>query len=235
MSAVDRLHDDWRLLASSPESAEALCALVARGVEVPDGCASLHDLVGFMRARRGTPAAALVSAMLREVDAHPMVPYCLVVALAPGLFAVAARLRWGDGGEWADGDDFLADLLATTYEVVVEWAGSERPYAALDVLGAVRLRTRRRLLRERDSRLSHVELDERLHPADHGESDLERATRALIEHREDARSLDVDAAVAVLYSNAVLSYSIEELAAATGRDRQTLYRRRRLAREGVLA
>ena len=63
---------------------------------------------------------------------------------------VAGKLRWGQGGEWQDGEEFFGELLSTTWLVLQEWAGQDRPYAVLDLLSAIRCRVRRQLFRAKD-------------------------------------------------------------------------------------
>ena len=66
-------------------------------------------------------------------------------ALVPGLIIVARKLQWGKGGDWRDGSEFFGDVLATTWLVLQEWSGQDRPYAVLDLLSAIRCRLRRQL------------------------------------------------------------------------------------------
>ena len=101
------------------------------------------------RAQR-EEAARLVRVLLREADADPFIGRMLVQALLPGLVTVAGKLRWGQGGDWQDGEEFFGELLATTWLVLREWAGQDRPYAVLDLLSAIRCRLRRQLFRAKD-------------------------------------------------------------------------------------
>ena len=176
------------------------------------------------RAQR-EEAARLVRVLLREADADPFVGRMLMQVLVPGLVSVAGKLRWGQGGEWQDGEEFFGELLATTWLVLQEWAGQDRSYAVLDLLSAVRCRMRRQLFRAKDLGGRAVALDpqdtaERSCPA---ETDLEELARILVElHRAGMRTDDVQ----VLYAHHVLGYSMAELAVMTGRDRRALYARR---------
>ncbi len=74
----------------------------------------------------------------------------LVQALIPGLVTVAGKLQWGHGGEWRDGEEFFGELLSTTWLVLQEWSGQDRPYAVLDLLSAIRCRLRRQLFRSKE-------------------------------------------------------------------------------------
>jgi hypothetical protein len=90
--------------------------------------------------------------MLREADVRRLIVRCLIQALLPGLLTVAKRLRWGQGGDWDDGSEFFSETLSTTWMVLFEWSGQDRPYAVLDLLSAIRCRMRRQLFRARDLR-----------------------------------------------------------------------------------
>ena len=88
-----------------------------------------------------------VADLLEACPDHPLLPRALLQTLLPGIVAVARRLRWGDriGDEPAV---FLGDMITLAFEVITEWAGQHRPYAAPDILNALRCRMRRRLANE---------------------------------------------------------------------------------------
>jgi hypothetical protein len=237
---IQQLNAEWRTLGRSPGAVQVLHLLAERdpglarlvlgtGPEHPGPCPTPFDLIDFMgRASGRQPreqAAALVSVLLREADVDPMVPRFLVQALIPGMLTIAARLRWGQGGDWSDGSEFFTELVSTTWEVVSDWAGQDRPFAVLDVLSAARCRIRRQLFRERDLRKQHVRLtpDVTAQRTDQSETDLEQLTRVLIDlHQQGMQPEEVG----VMYAQHVLGYSISELATVTGRDRRSLYSRR---------
>jgi hypothetical protein len=228
MKAIDILALEWDSLGRSPASAEALSALagsdpLVRQVE----CSTLHELAIHMGKARPDDSAVLVRIMLREAPVHPLISRCLLQVLTSGMCGVAARLRWGDGGEWLNRDDFFTDLISVTWEVIAEWAGEDRQWAMLDILSASRGRMRRRLFKERDLFLSHVELgpwvDVR---SDTGLTGIELLAQEL--HELD-RGSDVD----VLYATAVLGYTVPELSVMTEWPRNTLYKRRNRARRLV--
>jgi DNA-directed RNA polymerase specialized sigma24 family protein len=170
-------------------------------------------------------AAALIRVLLREAPVDPFVLRLLVQALLPGLIAVAGKLRWGQGGDWEDGSDFFGELLSTTWLVLAEWAGQDRPYAVLDLLSAIRCRLRRRLFRAKEFRQSSSPLtDDALATRTvRPETDLEELSRLLIDLRRDGMRAEE---VQVLYAHHVLGFSIAELATVTGRNRRALYARR---------
>ena len=108
------------------------------------------------------------------------------------------------GGDWEDGSAFFADVVATAWEVVVDWAGDDRSYAVLDLLSAVRRRARRQLLAQKNARTRvSLGLDERLHrvPATWSTTDLDLLAHTIDDLRDQGLH-PADAAVA--YTHHVL-------------------------------
>jgi hypothetical protein len=175
--------------------------------------------------------ARLASQLLTSAPDHPLIARALLQTMLPGLVSVARKLRWGDGS----GDDastFLSDLVTMTFELIVEWGGAVRPYAAPDILNAVRCRMRRRL--EGDRRAPTPS--------------LERADGSTIEvgFREDddpTESLESKIAAiqasdpvgaAGLLGRAVLGLSYREIAAQTGHSPRALADASRTAARRIL-
>jgi hypothetical protein len=239
---IDQLNTDWAVTGRTPGAARAMARLAACEPTLAAlGCADLAELVTSLRrpgsatGRGGADtvererAAAAVRCMLRSAAAHPLVPRAILQALVPGLVTVARRLRWGRGGDWDDGGAFFGDLLALCWEVIEAWSGEDRPYAAPDILSAVRCRMRRRVASDRAAREREVpglDAAEVAGPAVAPATDLEELTRVLLDlaghgiAREDA---------AVLYGHRVLGYSTVEMSRMTGRSRRSLDARRRRA------
>jgi hypothetical protein len=249
---IEQLNTEWRTLGRSPGALRALHLLAERdpglsllvhgpasgSVALPPACPTPCDLIDHMRQAKGNrgreEAAALIRLMLREARIDPLVVRCLIQALLPGLLTIAARLRWGQGGDWDDGSEFFSETLSTTWMVVTDWAGQDRPYAVLDLLSAIRCRMRRRLFRARDLRQQQVQMTSGVFEprARNTETDLEVLARALIDLRQEGmRAEDVE----VLYAHHVLGFSIAELALFTGRDRRSLYARRDRGRRRLCA
>jgi DNA-directed RNA polymerase specialized sigma24 family protein len=253
--AIEQLNTEWRTLGRSEGAVRALrlladrdpaLARLAQGSTPADGrsegalpvCRNLWDLVEHMRQAAGTrgreEAARMIRVMLRESQLDPLIARCLIQALLPGLLTVAKRLRWGQGGEWEDGSEFFSEALSTTWTVLFEWSGQDRPYAVLDLLSAIRCRMRRQLFRARDLQQQQVQMTLGLNEprAVHAETDLEVLARTLIDLRHDGmRAEDVE----VLYAHHVMGFSIAELASVTGRDRRSLYARRDRGRRRLCA
>jgi len=176
-------------------------------------------------------SASLVAVMLREAEAHPLVPRFILQALLPGLLSVGRRLRWGRNGPWDGGAEFCAEMISVTWEVLCDWSGAERPYAALDLLSAVRCRLRRQLFREIDRQSVQLELfTERGGPsAVSVESDLDLLARTL----EAADYLTPNQGN-VLYATTVLGLPFNELSVLSGVSSPTLRRRRNAARKAMV-
>ncbi len=250
---IEQLNTEWRTLGRTTGAVRALHRLAERDPDLsllvhgpvgdcstagPPACPTPCDLIDHMRLATGNrgreEAAALIRVMLREAPLDPLVVRSLIQALLPGLLTIAARLRWGQGGDWDDGSEFFSETLSTTWIVVTEWAGQDRPYAVLDLLSAIRCRMRRRLFRARDLRQQQVQMTEGVPEprARNTETDLEVLARTLIELREEGmRAEDIE----VLYAHHVLGFSIAELALFTGRDRRSLYARRDRGRRRLCA
>ncbi len=239
VALIDQMSEEWRSVGRARGAVRALQAVAQRDrrlsdlvlgtASAPAPCPTPCDLVDYMRRASGRTereeAARLVRVMLREATADPFLCRMLVQVLLPGLISVAGKLRWGKGGEWQDGEEFFGELLSTTWLILQEWAGQDRPYAVLDLLSAIRCRLRRQLFRAKDLDGRSVTLhpDEAAKWSSPTETDLEELARILIELRRDGMRADE---VEVLYAHHVLGYSIAELAALTGRDRRALYARR---------
>jgi hypothetical protein len=237
VALIDQMAAEWQSIGRSPTAVQSLRKVAGRDPDLsrlvvangtgPAPCPTPYDLVEHMRRATGRvqreEAARLVRVLLREAGADPFICRMLVQALVPGLVGVAGKLRWGRGGEWQDGEEFFGELLSTTWLVVQEWSGQDRPYAVLDLLSAIRCRLRRQLFRSKDLGWRSVPLDDAVDRTLRPETDLEELARILIDlHRDGMRPDEVE----VLYGHHVLGYSMAELAALTGRDRRALYARR---------
>jgi DNA-directed RNA polymerase specialized sigma24 family protein len=254
---IEQLNSEWRTLGRSESAVRALRYLAARDPEIsrlvigsggdgstgpvaesPPLCPTPADLIDHMRQAAGTrgreDAAALIRIMLHEAPGDALIVRFLIQALLPGLLTVAKRLHWGQGGDWDDGSEFFSEMLSTTWLVLFEWSGQDRPYAVLDLLSAVRCRMRRQLFRAKDQRQQQVQMRPDLSEprATNSETDLEVLARTLIDlRREGMPTEDVE----VLYAHHVLGFSIAELAVVTGRDRRSLYVRRDRGRRRLCA
>jgi hypothetical protein len=250
VTLIDQMATEWSSIGRSATATRALrdvagrdpalSVLVLGSEKRPPSCPTPYDVVEHMRHASGRvqreEAARLIRVLLREAGGDPFISRMLVQALIPGLVTVAGKLQWGRGGEWENGEEFFGELLSTTWLVLQEWAGQDRPYAVLDLLSAIRCRLRRQLFRskELDSRTVELGSDMRQEGSDSSrrETDLDELAHILIElHREGMRPDEVQ----VLYAHHVLGYSIAELSTLTGRDRRALYARRDRGRRRLSA
>jgi DNA-directed RNA polymerase specialized sigma24 family protein len=239
VALIDQLAAEWQTLGRNGCARRALESVARRDPELdllvngsstrPPACPTPFDLVEHMRRPSGRArreeAARLFRVLLREARADPFICRMLIQAMVPGLVTVARRLRWGQGGDWQDGSEFFGEVLSTTWLVLTEWSGQDRPYAVLDLLSAIRCRLRRQLLRAKEVGARTVSMDpeEFAPPSQRSETYLEELTRLLIDrHRGGVHSDEVQ----VLYAHHVLGYSIAELSSVIGRDRRALYARR---------
>ncbi len=216
---LSALRTEWRGLGRCSEARRALASLRAtHDAVVPRGVGDLCELVTSLEPRGGLDTLArarLVAALLARAD-DPMLRRCLLQTLLPGIVSVARMLQFGDGV--ADSPRaFLADALSEAFDLLLDWAGQQRPYAAPDLLGALRCRLRRRMLADKARRLELAALPERAHVAD---ADTDAFVRALGDAAA-AGVTDVD----LLYARCVLGYSATELASSIGATTGVLRRR----------
>ncbi|HEY1650372.1 MAG TPA: hypothetical protein VGG09_00685 [Acidimicrobiales bacterium] len=253
VAVIDQMEIEWRSIGRTGHAVRTLHGVAHRDPGLarlvfgdgdgnptgePPRCPTPCDLVAHMRRASGRAqrdeAARLVRVLLREAGADPFVARMLVQVLVPGLISVAGKLRWGQGGDWQDGEEFFGELLSTTWCIIAEWAGQDRRYAVLDLLSAIRCRLRRQLFRAKDLAERTVVNGAHDGPGHAAPSEtlLDELARALVDQHHQGMPADE---LEVLYGHSVLGYSIAELAVLTGRDRRGLYTRRDRARRHLCA
>ena len=148
---LGQIRHEWRHVGRCPGARRALGVLVERhpllGLE---SLGDLCDLVSVLEIRGGRSVlerAEIVRAMLQEAG-DPQIHRALLQTLIPGIVSVCRQLRFGDG-IIADPSETVAMALALASELLVDWAGQSRQYAAPDLLSALRGRLRRWLLKEK--------------------------------------------------------------------------------------
>jgi hypothetical protein len=216
---LSALRTEWNGLGRSPAARRALSSLrTTHEAEVPHGVGDLCELVAALEPRGGldTLARARLAAALLARASDPMLRRCLLQTLLPGIVSVARMLQFGDG--IADSPRvFLADALSEAFELLLDWAGEERPYAAPDLLGALRCRLRRRMLAEKARRLELSTVPDRPHR-------LNVEADAFVRAMGDAAAAGVTD-VDLLYARCVLGYTATEVASAIGTTTGVLRRR----------
>ncbi len=205
---------EWRHAGRDPASRAACRELSAAHPELAlEGCRDLFDAVALCESRGGRSVlerAALVRALLEGARSRS-VQRALVQTLLPGLVSVCRQLRFGEGIV-----DEPAETVATAVsllgELVIDWAGQSRPYAAPDLLSALRGRLRRWLLKEKAAReVGRLDLER---PAAEGSPLLARLSDlATGPHARLAR---------LTYARVFEGRSLRELAAADHSHPQTL-------------
>lgn len=113
----------------------------------------LGDVVRALEARGRRDVlerAAIVGVLLQEC-ADPHVHRALLQTMIPGIVSVCRQLRFGDG-IIDDPSETLGVAIALASELLTDWAGQSRQYAAPDLLSALRGRLRRWLLKEKAAR-----------------------------------------------------------------------------------
>lgn len=145
------LRSEWRAISRGPQSRTALDTLRQSHPEVALGdLRDLGDLVLALELRGGRTVlerAAIVQAMLEHAGDR-MLHRALLQTLIPGIVSVCRQLRFGEGIV-RDPSETVAMALGLASELLVDWAGQSRQYAAPDILSALRGRLRRWLLKEK--------------------------------------------------------------------------------------
>ncbi len=204
---LTHLRTDWHHVAHRPASVAAFARLRDRHVDAPlRGIEDLGDLVDALEARSGRPVlerAQLVQVMLQEArDAD--VRRALLQTLLPGIVSVCRQLRFG-AGVVAEPSETVGSAIALASELLVEWAGQSRAYAAPDILSALRGRLRRWLLKEKAAVRTAGGLDD----------DVAAPTASSLEHRLAAhRGGPHDRLARLTYARVYEGRSWRDLAAA---------------------
>jgi len=87
--------------------------------------------------------------------ANPTVHRALLQTLLPGLVSTCRQLQFGRG-IIARPSDVVNEAIVMLSDILREWAGQSRTYAAPDILSALRGRLRRWLLREKELMRQHA-------------------------------------------------------------------------------
>ena len=112
----------------------------------------LCDVVNVLESKSGRcvlERAEIVRALLEDAQ-DPLIHRTLLQTMLPGIVSVCRQLRFGDG-IIREPSDMLGMALGLASELLVDWAGQSRQYAAPDILSALRGRLRRWMLKEKAS------------------------------------------------------------------------------------
>lgn len=157
------MRHEWPHVGRTSASRRSLAIFCERHQDLGlDGMNDLCDVVHLLEARSGRSVverAQIVAALLEEAG-DSQIHRTLLQTLIPGIVSVCRQLRFGDG-IINDPSETVSMALALASELLVDWAGQSRQYAAPDLLSALRGRLRRWLLKEKDA-LQHVSSFERV-------------------------------------------------------------------------
>ena len=148
---LEQLRHEWQYVGRSALARTTLERFVQHHGELRVGhLADLCDVVTVLEVHSGHDVlerAAIVRALLEDAS-DPLIHRTLLQTLVPGVVSVCRQLRFGDG-IIRDPRDTLAMAVGLASELLTDWAGQSRQYAAPDVLSALRGRLRRWLLKEK--------------------------------------------------------------------------------------
>ncbi len=201
------------------------------------GATSLPELLTHVT---GPPPGAMVphwrvtAALVRSLEVDELVALGILVALQPGLRAVARQLDWGRGGPWPGRESFGGDLVSTAWDVLASVGGTTLAFPERTVLRRVRQRLawQRRTVRRRTERerpVPDVELagssDPDVprrpgwRPSVPGDAavDVRLATLSVLDALSgalrEARAVELSRSdVAIVYAHRVLGYSLRDIA-----------------------
>jgi hypothetical protein len=150
---LTQLRTEWQRVGRRSSAREAARRLDERHPDLDLGHQEdLCDVVSLLESRGGRPVlerARIVRALLEEA-CDPDVHRALLQTLLPGVVSVCRQLRFGDG-IIDEPSETLAMAVSLLSELLVDWAGQSRQYAAPDLLSALRGRLRRWLLKEKEA------------------------------------------------------------------------------------
>jgi hypothetical protein len=198
---------EWRHAGRRPSARAAARRLDERYPELDLGAQEdLFDVVSLLesRSRRNVlERAAIVRALLQEAS-DPDVHRALLQTLLPGVVSVCRQLRFGDGIV-EEANETLSVAVSLLSELLVDWAGQSRQYAAPDLLSALRGRLRRWLLKEKEARraLANDSAAERRAPE----------SSTLMTRLEGLRGGEHDRLARLTYARVFEGRSLRELAA----------------------
>ncbi|HEY5437393.1 MAG TPA: hypothetical protein VIJ99_00665 [Acidimicrobiales bacterium] len=164
---LGQMRYEWQHVGRTSRSREAMAALSERHPDLRlSGLIDLCDVVTLLESRGGRTVlerAEIVRALLEEagdVELHR----ALLQTLIPGIVSVCRQLRFGEG-IIDEPSETVGIALGLASELLTDWAGQSRQYAAPDILSALRGRLRRWLLKEKAARRVVSHYDQHDEPA----------------------------------------------------------------------
>lgn len=164
---LGQMRYEWLHVGHSSRAQTAMTTLAERHPDLDLGAlCDLRDVVTLLEVRGGRNVlerAKIVRALLEEAN-DPEIHRALLQTLIPGIVSVCRQLRFGDGIV-EDPSETVGVALGLASELLTDWAGQSRQYAAPDILSALRGRLRRWLLKEKAARRAISHFDQRDEPA----------------------------------------------------------------------
>jgi hypothetical protein len=164
---LGQMRTEWIHVGHSSRARSAMATLAQRHQDLDLGALNdLYDVVTLLEARGGRNVlerAEIVRALLEEAR-DPEIHRALLQTLIPGIVSVCRQLRFGDGIV-EDPSETVGVALGLASELLTDWAGQSRQYAAPDILSALRGRLRRWLLKEKSARRAISHFDQHDEPA----------------------------------------------------------------------
>jgi hypothetical protein len=235
---IQRLRSEWQALGTAPPSRSACHRLAeSEPVVAALGVGDLAELIAALSLSSDRlsrhEAAAVITAMLRSADVDALIPRAIIQALIPGVLALPRRIDVV-GGPWRDLDGFYVDAISALWELTMNWSGAYRPYAAGDLLSAVRTRLRTLQASEHRHRSRQASTPDALDtlPAGSSPTGQELLAAALVDATGHGLN-PTDAAI--LYATGVLGMSLGEVADLAGILAHHLRRLRRNAIDRMVA
>ena len=204
---LGQMRTEWLHVGRSPRARSAVSTLAQRHPALNLGALNdLYDVVTLLEAHGGRSVierAEVVRALLEEA-ADPEIHRALLQTLIPGIVSVCRKLRFGDGIV-EDPSETVGVALGLASELLTDWAGQSRQYAAPDILSALRGRLRRWLLKEKAASraVSHFEL--------HDEPAVEASS--LLARLHSFRGSQYDRLARLTYARVYEGLSLREVAA----------------------
>jgi hypothetical protein len=164
---LGQIRYEWLHVGHSTRARTAMAVLAQRHQDLDlGGLCDLYDVVALLETRGGRTVlerAEIVRALLEEAG-DPEIHRALLQTLIPGIVSVCRQLRFGDGIV-EDASETVGVALGLASELLTDWAGQSRQYAAPDILSALRGRLRRWLLKEKAARRSISYFEQHDEPA----------------------------------------------------------------------
>lgn len=198
------LRDEWPRVGRSKSSQLAAARLSEAYPDLELPSTDLFDVVDILE-RRGTRTAEtkaeIIQVLLHEATDRA-VHRALLQTLIPGLVNVCRQLQFGQGYV-NDRNEAVSVATSMLTELLNDWAGQTRQYAAGDVLSALRGRLRRYLIKEKSSACG--QLDDGM---DHGAPE----PSMLLTRLESLRGGQYDRLVKLTYARVFEGCAMKDLA-----------------------